>query len=1068
MLKKNIIALIVYLFGVIVSLLFFNGNHWYLVLWVPLGLSIALVGFNGYKILPGLLVALLLFRLTAISFPNLVDLGYYSSFSYAFCEAMVYVFFALISKYRRWQNDSFKSDRELTIFFGFLALLLLLLSVVTSLLINGFPLEKVDLFQFVFPFFLVQLIAAAVFSSLVESFYREDRFIPNSSMGSYLRLSIYFASIALMIFLYSSSIFSKLEAYIVVFPLLLFLSVKYSSKIFSIIFSVFLIVEVVLANRTFKNSGFDGAIGFNDLELYLFVIVAFTTTSYLRVHTASRRELVQLLKSQFRKVEDDIAKRVKNYKETTKNLFEEIEKRVKIEQQLEDKKMLLSEAQKAGSIYAWEYSLVHQTFNWVEEGGCSVNLNSGKLTLSSLESIIHPDDLAKYASLKRKLFLKSETFDIELRALNREGFYGYYQLSGKTMFENDKPTRLVGVVTDITERKRVELELLEKEQKYLALFESNIDAVLVVDPETIEILDVNKSFVELYEYSVAEIVGQKFTVLSLEPDESTMAIRQAQKRGAYRVNSRLHKTKSGKVLNIEGSLIRHRVNEKDLLFVVIHDVTQRKKVELELVLRERKLRAYFESNLIGMGETSLTREWTSFNKKLLEILGLTEKEIKNLTWDQITHPDDLPGELNLYNKLLTHVADSYTVEKRFVNLQGDAIYCQVSVMVVRNGQSKVNYFIHLIEDITDKKRYEEELLQSQKHLQQAQEVSKIGTIWFYPGSDNVKLSDEALSILGFSKRNGNTSRKDLFKMAIPTETGHFIEYVCKAENGEEIPSSINQSVISQKGEVKHLLLNFGVTKKAHEVSEVLVTLIDITRIKEAENALIEANVLKDQLFAIIGHDLRSPIGSINQLVEHFASNRKDLDNDTQQGIVDILKKTSNETYLLLEDLLGWAKSQKTYSFKPVHTNFTAIANEVVGFSKTIAESKAITISLNLPLKVPVIADTEMLKTVLRNLLSNSIKFTPNGGSIVISVNEFPNFIEVSIADTGTGIEPEVAAKLFDDTYSHTSLGTNSEKGFGLGLKMVKKFVEKNGGSIKVDSVLGQGSVFQFTIPRALE
>jgi signal transduction histidine kinase len=305
-------------------------------------------------------------------------------------------------------------------------------------------------------------------------------------------------------------------------------------------------------------------------------------------------------------------------------------------------------------------------------------------------------------------------------------------------------------------------------------------------------------------------------------------------------------------------------------------------------------------------------------------------------------------------------------------------------------------------------------------------------------------------------------------MAIPSETGHFIEFVCKVENGEEIPPSINQSVISQKGEVKHLLLNFGVVKKANEVSEVLVTLIDITRIKEAENALIEANVLKDQLFAIIGHDLRSPIGSISQLVDHFATTRNELDDETQQGIIDILKKTANDTYALLEDLLGWAKSQKTYSFKPIHTNFTTIANEVIGLSKTIAESKGIAISSNLPLKVPVIADTEMLKTALRNLLSNSIKFTPNGGNVIVSLDELPNFIEVFVTDTGMGIEPTVAAKLFDDTYSHTSLGTNSEKGFGLGLKMVKKFVEKNGGSIKVDSVLGQGSVFRFTIPRALE
>jgi signal transduction histidine kinase len=240
---------------------------------------------------------------------------------------------------------------------------------------------------------------------------------------------------------------------------------------------------------------------------------------------------------------------------------------------------------------------------------------------------------------------------------------------------------------------------------------------------------------------------------------------------------------------------------------------------------------------------------------------------------------------------------------------------------------------------------------------------------------------------------------------------------------------------------------------------------DITRIKQAEMALLEANALKDQLFSIIGHDLRSPIGSMNQMIEMYASQWKEFDEETSTSILNTLKDTSHETYKLLENLLGWAKSQNSSIFKPETTNLTLLTEQVITLSKGIAEGKNINIQKDLLPKALVMIDKEMINTVIRNLLSNSIKFTPHSGTIMVKIIERSDDYQLSIADSGVGIAPDILPKLFDNSSTYSTSGTNNEKGTGLGLKLVKKFIEKNSGQIFVESELGQGSIFTLNLPK---
>jgi signal transduction histidine kinase len=201
------------------------------------------------------------------------------------------------------------------------------------------------------------------------------------------------------------------------------------------------------------------------------------------------------------------------------------------------------------------------------------------------------------------------------------------------------------------------------------------------------------------------------------------------------------------------------------------------------------------------------------------------------------------------------------------------------------------------------------------------------------------------------------------------------------------------------------------------------------------------------------------------MTEILLNNKREIDESSMIAVLTSLKKTSDETYDLLVNLLEWAKSQQIDSFKPIISDLVTLVNQVLSISQGMADAKNISLKKSLPLNAPVIVDVEMIKTILRNLIGNSIKFTPQMGVVMVNIEEIKETFKITISDTGKGIPKEDLPKLFDNKSTITTTGTNNEKGTGLGLKLVKKFVEKNGGTISVTSEIGQGSAFSFTIPK---
>lgn len=248
----------------------------------------------------------------------------------------------------------------------------------------------------------------------------------------------------------------------------------------------------------------------------------------------------------------------------------------------------------------------------------------------------------------------------------------------------------------------------------------------------------------------------------------------------------------------------------------------------------------------------------------------------------------------------------------------------------------------------------------------------------------------------------------------------------------------------------------------------------LNRLNEVRNAelnamnkeLKELNRTKDKLFSIIGHDLKNPIGIIAGFNDILRGRYHEIDEQTRSDYLRIIGESIKNVSTLLDDLLEWSRAQrKTRQFRQHQFDLNELIRKNVELLSSSATKKQLTLEAETDRPLMIFADDHMVDTVLRNLLNNAVKFTASGGNIRIFAREEDQRMEVSVRDTGVGMEPEVAGNLFAGDQFISREGTDGEQGTGLGLVICKEFVEKHGGNLRVSSEPGKGSTFVFDLPR---
>jgi signal transduction histidine kinase len=238
-----------------------------------------------------------------------------------------------------------------------------------------------------------------------------------------------------------------------------------------------------------------------------------------------------------------------------------------------------------------------------------------------------------------------------------------------------------------------------------------------------------------------------------------------------------------------------------------------------------------------------------------------------------------------------------------------------------------------------------------------------------------------------------------------------------------------------------------------------------SEISRKNEELLAINSEKDKFFSIIAHDLRGPFSSLMMLTHEMAEGIQDLHKEEIGEILKVIKSSSENLFRLLENLLNWARiKQGKMPFSPMKIELSSFFTESLSLLILQAEVKKIDIAINISPGLSIYADRNMLQAVLRNLVSNAVKFTHSGGKIRVNAIEVDNQTMISVIDNGIGMNHDLLLKMFHIDEKSNRSGTDGEISTGLGLLLCKEFIEKHDGQIWVESEEDKGSSFHFSVP----
>jgi len=236
-------------------------------------------------------------------------------------------------------------------------------------------------------------------------------------------------------------------------------------------------------------------------------------------------------------------------------------------------------------------------------------------------------------------------------------------------------------------------------------------------------------------------------------------------------------------------------------------------------------------------------------------------------------------------------------------------------------------------------------------------------------------------------------------------------------------------------------------------------------LRENEKMLIETNQTRDKIYSIIAHDLKSPFNSLIGFSNLLNDDYNDFSDKERMQFITIIRNSSEEIFALLENLLDWArKNSDKIKFKPIKVDLQQIVRQTIQLQEKNAEQKIISIENQIPKNTFVYADENMLRTIIRNLTSNALKFSNKDGKVTFSTSANEGFVFCKVSDNGIGMSEKTKDKLFNIESKIKKKGTANETGTGLGLLLCKDFIERNGGSLTVESTEGEGATFTFSLP----
>ena len=519
------------------------------------------------------------------------------------------------------------------------------------------------------------------------------------------------------------------------------------------------------------------------------------------------------------------------------------------------------------------------------------------------------------------------------------------------------------------------------------------------------------------------------------------------------------------------------VNGNPEYHVVLSDITDRKRAEIIQETNRLRLENIIEATNVGTWEWNVQTGETVFSERWAQILGYTLSELEPVsikTWQKFAFPDDLKQSRKQLELHFAGELPYYDCECRMKHKDGHCVWVHDRGRVVtRTADGKPLLVLGTHSDITERKQAEEKIMFSNILLLIQQEASIDGILVVDENNKIRWYNRHFVQIMNISQELIENKIDEPVlqfvteQMADPPQFLRRVQYLY--EHQREIS---REELILKDGRIldRYSSPMYGDDDKYYGRCWYFRDITELKRaakeIKLKNEELQKANAEKDKFFSIIAHDLRSPFQGFLGLTQEMAEELPRLAKDEMQKIAVGMRDSATNLFRLIESLLQWASVQQgLIPFKPEVVQLLPVVNESIAMALKPARDKGIEITYDIPADIKVLADSNMLQSVIRNLVSNAIKFTAKNGKISLSSKVTDNnTVEISIKDSGIGMNGEMVDNLFRVDVRTNRKGTEGELSTGLGLLLCKEFIEKNGGKIRVESEEGRGSVFHFTIP----
>lgn len=521
--------------------------------------------------------------------------------------------------------------------------------------------------------------------------------------------------------------------------------------------------------------------------------------------------------------------------------------------------------------------------------------------------------------------------------------------------------------------------------------------------------------------------------------------------------------KLGHYIHLSSHIIVKRANDGHLYTIInARDISDEKKVNAELL----KLSGIVEQSPVSIIITDTEGLIEYANPAFTEVLGYLPKEVigkKPNIFKTDYHPQVY------YHTLWSTIRAGHQWNGIFRNRKKDGthIWEEATIAPLFNEKREIINYVAIKQNVTDRINAERALQESEERWKFALEGSKDGVWDWNLVTNEVYFSPQWKAMLGYSEDEITASLDEWSRRVHPDDLEQCYKDINRHLTGEMSFYKNIHRVLCKDGSYKWILDRGKITSYTPEGKpwRMIGTHTDMTERIEMERQLVQLNADKDRFLSIMAHDLRNPMSAISGLAGVILDQLASYSKDQIEPMLRVLATTSEQTYKLLEDLLLWSKSQSgKVKFEPLSFSLRTLVAEVTESIGSLWRNKGIEITYTEDDDTPVVADIFMLKTILRNLISNAIKFSYEGSNIIISKESKTDQTMLTVADQGVGIEPADLSKLWDITQPFTTVGTNKEKGSGFGLLICKDFVEKHRGTIHAESSPGQGTRFIISLP----